>query len=248
MIRSIRFAWLRLHAAAVAVLSLATGCATAPGVYGNEARYSPAFQGYVMAQRNGSDDPGAHDTVLLLRDPLTGSKLRCERDVVAWRALYEDLADDRVEDDNAAVAAGVTAGALFGPLLVVHPVGALVLAEASMATESMYEDLASDSAQVLLARGIRLYKRQRFAQAAAIIEHALAKDAVVGFLDEAYLYLGLSYRRVGNLERARLALSLFVERAGVRDVDAYREAESALEAMGVRSVPCASRGPVALHW
>ena len=59
-------------------LSAIAGCASAPTVYGERARFSPAFQGYVMARNNGSDDPDMHmylrelsrsARVTLLHDP-----------------------------------------------------------------------------------------------------------------------------------------------------------------------------------
>jgi tetratricopeptide (TPR) repeat protein len=230
-------------------LSLASvGCATAPSVYGNRARFSPAFQGYVMAKSNGSDDPDTRETVLLLRDPLTGTKLRCQKDVVAWRELYEDLADDQVQDRNAAVAATVTTVSLFAPLLAVHPMGGLILAEAMMTGDSLYADLRSDTPKHLLARAIKLYRRKRYLQASTMIERALAKDVSVGTLDKAYYYLGFAYRQQGNVARARLALSMFIDRAAIRDVDAYREAEAALGALGVHRAPCASTDSVELAW
>lgn len=39
-------------------LSALVGCASPPAIYGERARFSPAFRGYVMASNNGSDDPG----------------------------------------------------------------------------------------------------------------------------------------------------------------------------------------------
>jgi tetratricopeptide (TPR) repeat protein len=225
-----------------------TGCASAPGVYGNRARYSPAFEGYVMSEDNGSDDPGRHDKVLLLRDPVSGNKLRCREEVVQWRELYEDVAVDEVRDGNASVAAGVTAGAVFGPLLVLEPVGGLVLAEAMSTTQSLYDLLRSDNAPELLATGLVLYNRKRFPQASVLIERALAKDGAVGTVDKAYYYLGLSYAEQHKQERARLALAAFVDRAGVRDVDAYRTAEATLKTLGVSRIPCASKEPVELYW
>jgi hypothetical protein len=241
-----------LHRFAIASLCLAAlltiGCARAPAVFGTRARFSPAFQGYVMAVDNGSDDPGAHDKVVVLRDPLTGNKLRCQKDVIEWRELHEDLAVDRVRDDNAAIAAAVTAGTLFAPLLVVQPIGSAATVEALMATSRLYDTLRSDDATQLLARGIVLYRRQRYPQAARMIERALAKDGTVGILDKAFLYLGLSYNEEGHRDRARLALLMFVERAVVRDVDAYRTAETKLRTLDVELDPCASTEPVELHW
>lgn len=229
------------------VLAL-TGCATAPGTFGHTARFSPAFHGYVMAANDGSDDPARGETVLLLRDPLTGEKLRCEAEVMAWRELHEDLAADLVADENAAVAALVTTSAVFGPLAALHPVGALVLAEATMTADMIYDDLRSEDAPELFAKGIVLHRRKRFARAAELIERALAKDPRVGIDDKALLYLGLAYRELGREERARTALMLFLERAAVRDVDAYREAERALDELGWAHEDCAARGAVELHW
>ena len=237
-----------LRLAACLVALAATGCTTAPGVFGARARFSPAFHGYVMARENGSDDPGARDKILVLRDPLTGNKLRCREEVVAWRELHEDVAADRVRDDHAAVAAGVTAGILGGPFMVVQPLGALAMAETLLTTGMLYESLRSENATRLLARGIVLYRRKRYPQAAQVIERALAKDGAVGVLDKAYLYLGLSYQEQGNDDRARLALSLFLDRAAVRDVDAYRRAEAGLRALDAAPAACGSTEPVDLHW
>jgi len=230
------------------VLIASTGCATAPSVYGARARFSPAFQGYVMAKSTGSDDPDPRETVLLLRDPLTGTKLRCQKDVVAWRELYEDLAEDNVQDSNAEVTATVTTVSIFAPLLVVHPLGGAVLAEAMMTGDSLYADLRSDNAKELLAHGVVLYRRKRYLQASTVIERALAKDVAVGTLDKAYYYLGLAYREQGNATRARLALSMFVDRAAVRDVDAYRRAQAALVALGAHRSTCESTDSVPLAW
>jgi tetratricopeptide (TPR) repeat protein len=231
-----------------ALLGCATGCATAPGTFGNKARFSPAFHGYVMATNDGSDDPARGETVLLLRDPLTGEKLRCEADVTAWRELHEDLAADLVEDENAAVAALVTTSAVFAPLAALHPAGALVLVEATLTAEMIYDDLSSDDATELFARGIVLHRRKRFARSAELIERALAKEPAIGVTDKALLYLGLDYKELGREERARTSLTLFLQRAAVRDVDAYREAERALDELGWARPTCDSTGPVELHW
>jgi len=201
-----------------------------------------------MAEEGGSDDPDEGDTVLLLRDPLSGEKLQCREDVLQWRELHEDLAVDRVHDVNVAVGVGVATGVVFGPLLAMQPVGGLVLAEAMITSDTLYADLSSADANELLATGISLYKRKRWAPAIVVIERALAKDPMVGVQDKAYLYLGLAYREQRQWDRARLALEMFVDRAGVRDVNAYREAERTLQLLGVASVDCESLEPVELYW
>jgi hypothetical protein len=238
-----------LHAGALVVLVLAlSACMKASTTFGSQARFSPAFQGYVMAKDGGSDDPGEDDTVLVLRDPITGKKLRCRDEVATWRELHEDLAVDQARDHNVAVAAGTTSAVVFTPLLVVQPTGALLLAEAIFVNDGLYNDFRSANATELLAGGIRLYKRKRFHQATTLIERALAKDASVGIFDKAFFYLGLSYAEQNNEGRARLALATFVDQAGVRDVHAYRKAEMKLGELGVRRKPCDSVEPVELHW
>ncbi|MBL8742634.1 MAG: tetratricopeptide repeat protein [Myxococcales bacterium] len=225
-----------------------SGCATAPEVYGTHARYSPAYQGYVMAKDGTSDDPEEGEAVLLLRDPVTGDKLQCREDVLEWRELHEDLAVDRTHDENVALGVGIATGVVFAPLLAVQPVGALALAESVQTAGMLYEDLSSDDPTELLAAGIALYKRKRFAQASVVLERALGKGPWLGMTDKAYLYLGLSYREQKKFDRARLALELFIDRSAVRDVTAYREAEKNLSELGVASVPCESTEPVELYW
>lgn len=224
------------------------GCATAPETFGTSARFSPAFQGYVMAPNDGSDDPPAGETVLLLRDPLTGAKIRCQEDAAAWRELHEDVATDHVQDENAAVATIVTTSAIFGPLVAMQPVGALLLAESMITADMMFGELNSDDATELLAQGIVLQRRKRWAQSATVIERALAKDPAVGLFDKAYFYLGVAYRELERTDRAKLAFEIFVERSAVRDVDAYREAERSLVDLGALFTPCENAEPVALHW
>jgi tetratricopeptide (TPR) repeat protein len=227
---------------------LAVGCASARGTYGEHARFSPAFQGYVMSADEGSDDPSAGDTVLLLRDPLTGNKLQCEEDVVEWRELYEDVAVDQVHDRNTAIAVGVTTGVFFGPLVAAHPLGAALFVGTEMTADNLYDLFRSESAPELFEAGVGLYQRKRFPQASLAIERALAKDSSIGVLGEAYLFLGLSYAEQGRNGRAAEALSLFVDRAAVRDVNAYRKAEETLRTLGVARAECASREPVQLFW
>lgn len=232
----------------VACATLTAACSSAPSVYGTRARFSPAFQGYVMAEDNGSDDPGEGDAVVLLRDPLTGAKLRCRDDVEAFRELHEDLATDAVHDENTALAVGLTTGTIFGPLVALQPVGAAVLAESMLTTGLLYDAFDSEDAVELLAAGIALYDRHRYVQAGTLIERALAKNPGVGLYDKAYLYLGLAYLGQKKHERAALALSMFIDRAGVRDIDAYRLAASTLARLGVERPRCASVAPVELHW
>lgn len=229
-------------------LSAAIGCASAPAVYGDRARFSPAFQGYVMAANDGSDDPGKDDTVLLLRDPVTGNKLRCREDVLEWREIYEDVAVDQLHDGRAAIAAGVTGGAIFGPLLAFQPVGGLVVLEALSVTQAFYDLLRSDDPEKLYATATLLYDRKRYPQASLLIERALARDSSVGTTHKAYYYLGLSYAEQGKRARARIALSAFMDRAAVRDADGYRRAEATLRSLGVVRKPCASIDPVELYW
>lgn len=237
-----------LTSTAAVCLFMNAGCASAPAVYGERARFSPAFQGYVMAANDGSDDPGKDDTVLLLRDPVSGDKLRCREHVLEWRELHEDLARDEMHDHRAAIAVGVTSSVIFGPLAALQPLGSVAVLEGAWATHAFYELLRSESAPELVAAGARLYDRKRYPQSSLCIEHALAKDSSVGVGSKALYFLGLSYMEQGKRGRAAKALTAFLDRAAVRDVDGYREAEAALKALGAPREACASTEPVELHW
>lgn len=230
------------------VVASGFGCASPTAVYGERARYSPAFHGYVMAANDGSDDPEKGATVLLLRDPLTGKKLRCREEVEEWRELHEDIALDRMHDRRAAIGAAVTASIVFSPIAAIQPLGSLSTLEALSATENLYDLFRTKSGPELLAMASAMYDRKRFPQASALLEHALAKDPNVGVQDTAYYYLGLSYVEQGRRARAGTALQAFLERSAVRDVDRYRKAESALQSLGIARRPCASTDPVELAW
>lgn len=229
-------------------LPMTVGCASAPAVYGDRARFSPAFQGYVMASNDGSDDPGRDDTVLLLRDPVTGKKLRCREEVLEWRELHEDIAEDQIHDDRAAIAASITTSVVLGPVAALQPLGSLVVVEAMWTAGLLYDQLRTKSGVELLATGIQLHERERYSQSSLLIEHALAKDSSVGVFHKAFYYLGLSYAEQGKRARAGTALTAYLDRAAVRDVDSYRKAEGVLKSLGVAREPCASTEPVDLRW
>ncbi len=231
-----------------AALLTASGCATPLNQFGDHARFAPAYRGYVLAAHNGSDDPDSGATVLLLRDPLTGNKLRCQDEVEHWRELYEDVAVDQVQDENAAIAAGTTTGLVFGPIVALNPVGAAATIEGVMFGDLMYDMLSSDDADELLAGGVALFERTRYATSAMFIERALAKDPSVGVWGKAYYYLGMAYDKQRQEDSARKALRLFVQRAGVRDVDAYRKAEKQLEEIGDAFDECEAAEPVKVYW
>ena len=117
-----------------------------------------------------------------------------------------------------------------------------------MAGNSMYAALGSDDAVQLLVKGVKETRRRRYRRAVRLFERALAKDGSVGIYDKAYFHLGMSYAQLHADDRARLALSLFVDRAGVRDVTAYRVAEATLSRLGVQPHACRSTDPVAVYW
>jgi tetratricopeptide (TPR) repeat protein len=225
----------------------ACGCATPRESYGRHARYSPAFRGYVMAPESGSDDPSVGDTVVVLRNPLTDGKLRCREEVDEWRAINEDYAADLLHDEHAAIASGVTAVSIFAPLMVLQPLGSLGVAASASTDGLIYEGLKTDDAYTLLTRGVELYRRARYAQAASELERALSKSSAIGVYSKAYYFLGHAYAKLGKADRARLTLGLFVERSVVRDVNAYRKAEATLADLGLWYAPC-SRRPVKIHW
>ena len=237
--------------AAIPLLALAltaTGCATTAEAFGEKARYSPAFRGYVLGPHDGSHDPPAGASVLLLRDPLTGDKIACADQVDGVRELFEDLAADQLHDDEVAIGVGVGMGIALAPLAVVQPLGAAGMFYGGWATQSLYEGLASDDAEELVAQAIALAERRRHAQAEWLFLHALSRDPLVGITDKTLLHLGRAYLAQAKHDEARAALTLFVTRAGVRDVEAYEEAEALLRELSVGPEACSSREPIDLHW
>lgn len=235
-------------AMSVLLLAALAGCASPSAIYGDRARYSPAYRGYVMAVHDGSDDPGKDETMLLLRDPVTGTKLRCREDVVEWRELHEDVAVDAIRDRRAAIASVVTTSVVFGPLVSAQPLGGLLTLEWLHGTGTLYKYLRTKDAEELLADGIQLYERARYPQSSLLFEHALAKDGTLGVHSKVYYYLGLAYIEQDRRDRAELALTAFLDRAAVRDVDGYRKAEATLESLGVERRQCTSTEPVDLRW
>jgi hypothetical protein len=233
----------------ILLLALFTaGCATTTEAFGERARYSPAFRGYVLGPYDGSHDPPAGETVLLLRDPLTGDKIGCAEQVHAVRELFEDVATDYLHDERVGIGVGVSMGIAMGPLAALQPLGVSGLLLGMMATNTLYEGLASPDAAALLAEGLALQARKRHAQAERQFVSALARDSVIGIIDKTYLHLGRAYLAQKKHEEARLALSLFVVRAGVRDAEAYDDAEALLAKLGVELEACESRAPIPLHW
>src|SRR5262249_32738868 len=154
-------------------------------------------QGYVMASNDGSDDPGKEDTVLILRDPLTGKKLQCKEEVEEWRELHEDVAVDRIHDHRAGIAAGVISAVIVSPVAAAEPLGALAALGGISTANSLFEIMRTESPAKLLATAIVLYDRKRYPQASLMLEHALAKGGYMGTHSKALYYLGLSYNEEG---------------------------------------------------
>ena len=230
------------------ILLVATGCASHAEAFGERARYAPAYRGYVMAPHDGSNDPAVGAAVVVLRDPLTGDKLVCAEQVEAVREIYEDVAAEQLHDERVGLGVGIGMGIVTGGIAGLQPIGAGAVVLGLLTTELLYDGIASDDAEELLEEGVALLERKRYQQAERHFVHALVRDPLIGVFDQAYYHLGRAYVGQGKDEQARLALSLFVLRANVRDVEAYEDAEAQLRKLGVEPETCASRAPVALHW
>lgn len=249
---------LRAAGGCLLVLTL-TGCASPAGRYGTEARYAPAYRSYVLAAYQGSDDPDSGEPALVLVDPLTRRKLRCEAEVRRWIHVHEDVAADLVHDDNVALAsgivslAGVTAvGAalpvtlgLAAPAAQAMTVGGLLAMDtgALIALAASSRDGAS-----LYADGRTLFVRQRYQQASLVLERAVTKEPALSLHELALYELGVAYAKTGREDDARAALGAFVDHAMIRDAKAYRSAEGWLSYLGADLPDCASQEPVALRW
>ena len=92
------------------------------------------------------------------------------------------------------------------------------------------------------------FARKRYDDAARKLELAITKDSELGRYTLAFHYLGIAYAQTGKHDRARAALRAFVERALVRDANAYRKSERWLRYLGAPLDSCRSTASVPLSW
>jgi hypothetical protein len=233
-------AWLAVVAGVAA-----TGCgaSNAEGEYGTVARYSHYVRGYVVTrgELEQANVPGI-DT-LILRDPLTGTKVRCREQLVAWLGAQTRGADGVVRDAHDTL---VSMDVMF-PFTMVGGAGILAAAPFMLVAFTPHWIAGPPTETTYYKRGLEAFRAGRYDDAARDLETSLAMFGGGGALGgDAYVlyYLGLAYEQLHRDDVARETLRAFVERAGVANDKAYETAEERLARLGVEPTQCASIAPV----
>ena len=240
-----------------ALLAASSGC-TPTARWGDEARYAPDVRGYVIAR------PGPPRLVatpvqlgeadvtrrILLRDPITGEKLRCREQLDPYLVPITREAATVLHDERAALTVTLPVAMAMpttwaGTIFSIY-VGAPLMAP----VEGLRQLMSSPSAGALYARGKRAFDQQRFADAESLLERALAKGRDrPGDAQRAAYLLGILYAQDGRSGDASRALRAFVARADVRAEAAYEDAEKRLAALEPAALTsCRSQAPLAFAW
>lgn len=225
------------------------GASNAEAQYGTVARYSHYVRGYVVT-RSELEQAGAPSAyapsapVLVLRDPLSGTKVRCREQLVAWLGAQTRGADGVVRDGHDQVVSmtvmtpfTLVAGA--GLMFITLPFGALSYTPhwiAGPPTEATY-----------YRRGTEAFRAGRYDEAAKDLETSLVMfpgGGALGGHTYVLYYLGLAYEQLHRDDLARRALQAFVERAVVSNDQAYQTAEDRLARLGGGLPKCTSIAPV----
>jgi tetratricopeptide (TPR) repeat protein len=208
------------------------------------ARYSHYVRGYVVTHNELERANGPRGDTLILRDPLSGTKVRCREQLVTWLGAQTRGADGVVRDGHdLMVSMGVmmpfTIAAGAGLILITMPFGAVSWTPhwiAGPPTEATH-----------YRRGIEAFRAGRYDEAARDLETSLAmfpSGGALGGHTYVLYYLGLAYEQLHRDDVARETLRAFVERAGVANDKAYETAEERLARLGVEPSNCASIAPV----
>jgi tetratricopeptide (TPR) repeat protein len=237
--------------AAVAVWMVACAPATR---FGDKARYAPEYRGYIV----GDPDHGNPliGEVALLRDPITGRKLRCREEVVARLPRAAESLARYAREDNATAESALGLYPLFGTGVVLVLLGNGLALTAELPAQVS----ASRSSTNLVRDAVKEMDRRDYAAAALLLERALARDERPhGAFDTsstdfsrtrspALHHLGLSYAALGRSRQAIVALDEFVETSSRRDEKAYALSERWLSALGRKPKTCASQEDVPIRW
>jgi hypothetical protein len=241
---------MRRHALTLAaLLASSTGC-TPAGTFGTEARYAPDVRGYVVARSPASS------ARLLLKNPVTARKMRCREELDPYLVPITREAATRMHDQKVALTTTLPATLLLmlpvaGAGSVFDMAGAVVQGP----PEGLSWLMGSPGRETLYRRGKRALDEERFTEAERLFERALARP--FGPFDSrgsaetqrSTYFLGLLYERHGRPGDAARAYRQFVERAEVRDEEAYEHAERRLSALDPAALaPCRSQEPVTFAW
>jgi tetratricopeptide (TPR) repeat protein len=230
----------KLGLAALAAVCLTYGCASAESRFGHEARYVPAYRGYVVAH----PDANVQGTLFLL-DPVTQKKIRCREELEPWLRMVSDEEPERIRDENAQVRSLL----LMLPATTVVAAAIDVAAPFYMLSQLPYRASKSASADSLFERAVLSFRDEDFADARVSLENALYRDPISARANLTLLYLGMTYEKEDKHDMAARTYEAFVTQATAADESAYDNAEHRFERLrGAPLASCRSQEPVRIHW
>lgn len=228
-----------------ASFSLLSACApTAHERFGDVARYSPRYAGYVVG--NADDDP------VILRDPVTAEKIRCREDLERVAPALADSLEDVARDRHARTTSWVA----LGPFTVAGKAMGMVAAGLLYPVFQFDEIFASTQPRQLYAKAREAFLANRFAEArelflALVISKgrgdAAIDDLPQAFVEHSLYYVALCDEALHRDEEAKEAFHRFLSMSSAKNEDRYRDAEARL-ARRDGTAACASRADFTLTW
>ena len=230
---------------AVTGLLLSACAPTAAERFGDVARYAPGRAGYVM---------GDGDAAVLLRDPVTGEKIRCREEVERLAPALAGVLEDEARDRHARAVAPVAAG----PFTVAGR-AALMLADGLLYPASQVDELvASPQPRQVYTRARAAFLAGRFAEARELFLLLLVEkghgdaqidDLPPAFVEHSLYYVAVCDEALHRDDEARAALHRFLTMSSTEDEVRYRDAEARLGRLGGAPVSrCASRAALTFAW
>lgn len=234
----------RLLLAAASLLFSA--CApSAAQQFGDVARYAPARAGYVI---------GDGDAAVLLRDPVTGEKIRCREDVERLAPALAGVLEDEARDRHARAVAPIAAG----PFTLAGR-AALMLGDGLLYPAFQFDELvASPQPRQVYTRARAAFLESRFAEARELFllllvekgrGDVLIDDLPRPFLEHSLYYVAVCDETLHRDDEARAALRRFLTMSSTEDEVRYRDAEARLGRLeGAPASRCASRAALTFAW
>lgn len=220
----------------------ALGC-TPQERFGKEAFYSPAHRGYVLARESYRHRPLPGTEVVVLTDPLTGTKIKCREGLEPYLEPIVHSTSEQVSRENTTLVSAIVLAPVVGVGVDFAIAG---LSVASLA--QLPEMLRFTSPDSHVEMGLSNLKEKEFADARWHFESALMLAPSLAMRRDLFYQLALAYEGVGDKDLSEKALIAFVDRSHAREEKKYEDAEARLAEAGRTTTPCESQAPVSLSW
>jgi hypothetical protein len=224
-------------------LLLAACAPTAHERFGDVARYAPGYAAYVMG---GGGDP------VILRDPVTGEKIRCREDLERVAPALAGALADEARDRRARAVAPMA----LGPLTAAGR-AALMIGEGLWYPATEIDELvASPQPRQVYTAARAAFLSGRFGEArerflVLVVDRgrgdAGVDDLPRALVEQSLYYLALCDEQLHLEDEARAAFHRFLSTSSVEDEARYRDAEARLARLGVET-RCGSRADLAFAW